>query len=78
MPTTSQPARLQELKNFVNGEFSPVMEDRTSDIVDPSTGEAYASRQSLGSRRGRRAEVRRGRPGRGGGTQPRRSGAWRC
>jgi betaine-aldehyde dehydrogenase len=42
MPTTSQPARLQELKNFVNGEFTRTTEGRASDIIDPSTGEAYA------------------------------------
>jgi len=42
MPTTSRPARLQEFKNFVNGEFTPTAEGRASDIIDPSTGEAYA------------------------------------
>src|ERR1035441_3089578 len=42
MPTTSRPARLQEFKNFVNGEFTPTTEGRASDIIDPSTGEAYA------------------------------------
>jgi betaine-aldehyde dehydrogenase len=43
MPTTtSQPARLGELKNFVNGEFTATADGRSSDIIDPSTGEAYA------------------------------------
>src|ERR1017187_2049404 len=41
MPTTSRPARLQEFKNFVNGEFTAAAEGRSSDIIDPSTGEAY-------------------------------------
>ncbi len=42
MRATSQPARLQELENFVNGEFTPAAEGRASDVIDPSTGEAYA------------------------------------
>jgi betaine-aldehyde dehydrogenase len=43
MPTiTSQQARLEELKNFVNGKFAATAEGRASDIIDPSTGEAYA------------------------------------
>jgi len=40
--TTSQQARLAELKNFVNGQFAATAEGRASDIIDPSTGEAYA------------------------------------
>ena len=40
--TTSQQARLEELKNFVNGQFAATAEGRASDIIDPSTGEAYA------------------------------------
>ena len=36
------PARLQELRNFVNGAFAGTQEGAFSDIVDPSTGEAYA------------------------------------
>ena len=43
MPTSpAQPARLDELKNFVNGEFAATAAGRASDIIDPSTGEAYA------------------------------------
>ena len=30
------------LQNFVNGKFTDTGEGRTSDVVDPSTGEAYA------------------------------------
>ena len=30
------------LQNFVNGEFTDTSEGRTSDVVDPSTGETYA------------------------------------
>jgi betaine-aldehyde dehydrogenase len=33
---------LTELKNFVNGKFADTRDDRTSDVIDPSTGEAYA------------------------------------
>jgi len=33
---------LRELKNFVNGEFVAARADQTSEVVDPSTGEAYA------------------------------------
>ena len=36
------PARLQELRNFVNGAFTGTKLGAVSDIVDPSTGEAYA------------------------------------
>ena len=35
--------RPQELlRNFVNGDYVPARDGRTSDVVDPSTGEAYA------------------------------------
>ncbi|HYZ57835.1 MAG TPA: aminobutyraldehyde dehydrogenase [Streptosporangiaceae bacterium] len=33
---------MTELKNFVNGKFADTRDDRTSDVIDPSTGEAYA------------------------------------
>ena len=43
MTATVQPgASVADLKNFVNGEYVPAAAGRTSDIVDPSTGEAYA------------------------------------
>jgi betaine-aldehyde dehydrogenase len=34
---------LQTLRNFVNGEYIDSAEGRTTDVVDPSTGEAYAT-----------------------------------
>src|ERR1700683_3667408 len=34
--------RLQELRNFVNGAYTGTQEGEFSNIVDPSTGEAYA------------------------------------
>ena len=34
---------LRELRNFVNGEFKSTQEGATLDIVNPSTGEAYAT-----------------------------------
>jgi betaine-aldehyde dehydrogenase len=40
--TTSRQARLEALKNFVNGQFAATADGRASDIIDPSTGEAYA------------------------------------
>jgi betaine-aldehyde dehydrogenase len=33
---------LTELKNFVNGKFTDTRDGRTSDVIDPSTGEVYA------------------------------------
>jgi betaine-aldehyde dehydrogenase len=33
---------LQSLRNFVNGQFTEAASDAVSDVVDPSTGEAYA------------------------------------
>ena len=30
------------LQNFVNGKFTDASEGRTSDVIDPSTGEVYA------------------------------------
>jgi betaine-aldehyde dehydrogenase len=41
-PSAPAPARLQELRNFVNGVFTGTQQGAVSDIVDPSTGEAYA------------------------------------
>jgi betaine-aldehyde dehydrogenase len=40
--TTTPPARLEELTNFVNGEHVPAASGQASDVVDPGTGEAYA------------------------------------
>ena len=43
MTATVQPgASVADLKNFVNGEYVAAAAGRTSEIVDPSTGEAYA------------------------------------
>jgi hypothetical protein len=33
---------LTELKNFVGGKFADTRDGRTSDVIDPSSGEAYA------------------------------------
>ena len=40
--TTHPPAPMQELSNFVNGEYAAAASGQMSDVVDPSTGEAYA------------------------------------
>ena len=40
--TAHSPARVQELSNFVNGERAAATSGQASDVVDPSTGEAYA------------------------------------
>jgi betaine-aldehyde dehydrogenase len=43
LTATVQPgASVADLKNFVNGEYVTAAAGRTSEIVDPSTGEAYA------------------------------------
>src|SRR3954447_9612539 len=36
-------SKLQELRNYVNGEFKSAQEGATLDIVNPSTGEVYAT-----------------------------------
>jgi betaine-aldehyde dehydrogenase len=36
-------SQLRELKNYINGEFTSSQEGETLDVVNPSTGEAYAS-----------------------------------
>jgi betaine-aldehyde dehydrogenase len=33
---------IQPLRNFVNGEYTDVKDGRTSEVIDPSTGEVYA------------------------------------
>jgi betaine-aldehyde dehydrogenase len=40
--TAHSPARLQELSNFVNGERATAASGQSSEVIDPSTGEAYA------------------------------------
>jgi betaine-aldehyde dehydrogenase len=40
---------LRELRNYVNGEFKASQEGKTLDIVNPSTGEAYATSPLSGS-----------------------------
>ena len=35
--------KLRELHNYVNGEFKPTQDGKTLDIVNPSTGEAFAT-----------------------------------
>jgi betaine-aldehyde dehydrogenase len=43
LTATVQPgASVADLKNFVNGEYVTAAAGRTSEVVDPSTGEAYA------------------------------------
>ena len=34
------------LRNFVDGKFAPARDGRTSEVVDPSTGEAYCGHRS--------------------------------
>jgi betaine-aldehyde dehydrogenase len=41
VPITGRPEH-QVLANFVNGQYMPGGDGRTSEVVDPSTGEAYA------------------------------------
>ena len=41
-PEPGQDRPQELLRNFVNGDYVPARDGRTSDVVDPSTGEAYA------------------------------------
>jgi betaine-aldehyde dehydrogenase len=41
-PEPGQDRPQKPLRNFVNGDYVPARDGRTSDVVDPSTGEAYA------------------------------------
>jgi betaine-aldehyde dehydrogenase len=56
---------LRELRNFVNGEFKSAQEGVTLDIVNPSSGEAYAPAdvRSAAVLRRCRARARRARDG---------------
>ena len=39
---TDMSTQVQPLRNFVNGEYTDVKDGRTSEVIDPSTGEVYA------------------------------------
>jgi betaine-aldehyde dehydrogenase len=41
--TANSAASLDQLSNFIGGKRAPAAEGRTSEVVDPSTGEAYAA-----------------------------------
>ena len=41
-PESGQDRPQELLRNFVNGDYVPARDGRTSDVVDPCTGEAYA------------------------------------
>ena len=41
-PESGQDRPHELLRNFVNGDYVPARDGRTSDVVDPSTGEPYA------------------------------------
>jgi betaine-aldehyde dehydrogenase len=43
------PTTVRELHNFVNGEFKPSQAQETLDIVNPSTGEVYATSPKSGA-----------------------------
>src|ERR1700722_9143502 len=40
-PESGQAAGQRVLANFIGGEYRPARDGRTSDVVDPSTGETY-------------------------------------
>jgi betaine-aldehyde dehydrogenase len=46
----SRPGSRQVLRNFVNGALVTAADERTSDVIDPSTGEAYAAAPVSGPR----------------------------
>jgi betaine-aldehyde dehydrogenase len=49
LTATQSSARLQVLSNFVNGGYAAPADGRTSEVIDPSTGEAYARAPVSGS-----------------------------
>ena len=79
LPSRGEPDDHRDLSNFIHGERVAAADGRTSDIVDPSTGEAYATAPLSGDgghrRRvpGRRARVRGA-----GATRRRASASARC
>ncbi|MEV0265376.1 gamma-aminobutyraldehyde dehydrogenase [Streptomyces sp. NPDC050617] len=40
---TTEPGRLRTLRNYIGGEFRDAADGRTTEVVDPTTGEAYAT-----------------------------------
>ncbi|NKI45465.1 gamma-aminobutyraldehyde dehydrogenase [Streptomyces physcomitrii] len=40
---TTEPGRLRKLRNYIGGEFRDAADGRTSEVVNPVTGEAYAT-----------------------------------
>jgi len=41
-------SQTRTLRNFVNGAYADAAEGRTSEVVDPTTGQAYARAQVSG------------------------------
>ena len=67
------------LRNFVNGESVDAADGRTTDLVDPSTGEVFGTAPVSGAADVDRALRRGGRgASRPGATPRRRSGSRRC
>ena len=67
-----------ELRNFVGGEHVDAADGRRMDLVDPATGEVFASGAGLGAEDVDRAYTAAAARSRAGGTRPRPSGRWRC
>lgn len=42
MTSSTSPTQLRRLRNFVNGDYTDGAEGRTSELIDPATGEAFA------------------------------------
>ena len=70
---------VDDVRNFIGGQETDFAYDKRAEIIDPSTGEAFATAPIS-----REAEVDRGVRGgrrrlrRAGGTPHPPSGAWRC
>lgn len=69
---------LRRLRNYIDGEFRDAADGRTTEVVNPATGEAYATAPLSGAADVDAAMAAAPRPSRRGGTPPRPSGRRPC
>ena len=65
------------LQNFVNGKFTDAGDGRTSDVIDPSTGEVYAAGAGIRPPGRGRRDAAAASAFEGWRERPRPSAAWR-
>ncbi len=68
---------MRAFQNFVNGKHTDAADGRTTAVVNPSTGEQYATAPLSGPADIDAAMEAATRPSRSGATPRRRSGRWR-